>query len=87
MWELAMREINSGLYRENIRLSRPADKDYRLLTAYPPYNEAFLNPDTPEVRRKLFASYEQLENKNWYYKFDEVTVSIQINKDVFYEYS
>lgn len=64
MWELAIREINSSLYEENLKLSRSADKDYRLLTAYSPYNEAFLNPSTPEVRRKLFASYEQLENKN-----------------------
>jgi hypothetical protein len=61
---MAIREINSSLYRENLRLSRSADKDYRLLTAYSPYNEAYINPCTPELRRKLFASYEQLENKN-----------------------
>jgi hypothetical protein len=36
---------------------RPADKDYRLLTAFPPYNVAYLNPNTPEIRRKIFASY------------------------------
>lgn len=47
MWELATREINCSLYEENLWLSRPADKDYRLLTAYPPYNEANLNPSTP----------------------------------------
>ena len=64
MWELAMHEINEDLYRENVGLSRPADKDYRLLTAYPPYTRAYLHPETPEIRRKLFASYEQLENKN-----------------------
>jgi hypothetical protein len=36
---------------------RPADKDYRLLTAFPAYNVAYLNPNTPEIRRKIFASY------------------------------
>ena len=64
MWDLAMHEINNSLYGDNMWLSRPADKDYRLLTAYPPYNEAYFHPNTPEIRKKLFASYEQLENKN-----------------------
>lgn len=64
MWEMATHEINSSIYKENIGLLRPADKDYRLLTAFSPYNEAYLCPNTPELRRKLFASYEQLDNKN-----------------------
>ena len=59
-----MQEINASLYGENMWLSRPVDKDFRLLTAYPPYNAAYINPSTPELRKKLFASYEQLENKN-----------------------
>jgi hypothetical protein len=63
MWELATQEINRSLYAANVGLYKPADKDCRLLTAYPPYNEAYLNPAAPELRRKLFASYEQLENK------------------------
>jgi hypothetical protein len=64
MWDLASQEINNSLYKENIGLLKPVDKDYRLLTAYPPYNEAYLNPSSMEIRRKLFASYEQLDNKN-----------------------
>jgi hypothetical protein len=64
MWDLATSQINEDNYKENINLLRPADKDYRLLTAYPPYNQAYLHPDTPQVRQKLFASYEQLDNKN-----------------------
>lgn len=64
MWELAIREINMSLYGDNTRLSRPVDKNCRLLTAYPPYNQAYYDPATPELRRKLFASYEQLDNKN-----------------------
>jgi hypothetical protein len=55
-----MLEINNNLYGENIWLPKSADKDYRLLTAYPPYNMAYLDPSTPAIRRKLFASYEQL---------------------------
>jgi hypothetical protein len=64
MWDLATSQINEDNYKENINLLRPADKDYRLLTAYPPYNQAYLHPDTPQVRQKLFTSYEQLDNKN-----------------------
>jgi len=43
---------------------KSVEKNYRLLTAYAPYNEAYLHPNTPEIRLKLFASYEQLDNKN-----------------------
>lgn len=64
MWDLATEQINLSNYKENIKLLRPADKDYRLLTAYPPYNQAYLCPNTPQIRQKLFASYEQLDNKN-----------------------
>jgi len=60
MWQYAMNEINRDIYRENLDLFRPADKDYRLLTAFSPYNEAYSNPDTPQKRALLFASYEQI---------------------------
>ena len=63
MWELATQHINTDLYRLNIKLIRGSSKSDRL-TAYPPYNEAYSAPNTPEIRKKLFASYEQLENKN-----------------------
>lgn len=64
MWDLATEQINLNNYKENVSLLRPADKDYRLLTAYLPYNHAYLCPSTPQIRQKLFASYEQLDNKN-----------------------
>lgn len=64
MWELATDRINNNLYQENVELMKPPEKDYRLLTAYAPYNEAYLNPNTPHIRQKLYASYEQLDNKN-----------------------
>jgi len=63
MWELATQEINSHIYRFNTNL-KAIISEYGLLTAYPPYNEAYLHPDTPEIRKKLFVSYEQLDNKN-----------------------
>jgi hypothetical protein len=64
MWDLATQEINNSLYRSNLGLLKPLDKAQRLLTAYPPYNEAYANPSTPEIRKKLFCSYEQLDSKN-----------------------
>jgi len=71
MWQLATQEINTSLYRENIHLfGDSANKSSRLLTAYPPYNEAHANPCTPEIRHKLFISYEQLDNKNWSWVYD-----------------
>ena len=47
MWDLATQEINNSLYRSNLGLLKPLDKTHRLLTAYPPYNEAYANPCTP----------------------------------------
>ena len=65
MWEYATLEINNDIYKDNLDLFRPADKDYRLLTAFSPYNKAYLNPDTPQKRMLLFVYYEQID-KNWY---------------------
>jgi len=47
MWQLATQEINASLYGANLELMKSVDKNFRLLTAYAPYNEAFLNPNTP----------------------------------------
>ena len=40
------------------------EPEITILTAYEPYNEAFLNPKDAVTRNRLFASYEQMENKN-----------------------
>lgn len=64
MWELAKGEIKKHLYQENVWSHQPMGKFYRLMTAYEPYNRAFLLADTYEVRAKLFNSYAQLDNKN-----------------------
>ena len=63
MWNIATHHINADLYSANVKLIQKNGAEGRL-TAFTPYNEAFAAPNTPAIRRKLFASYEQLDNKN-----------------------
>ena len=76
-WKLLNRELISCLFRKHTLYFRQiwakAENEIRhqlysgnpsSLTASPSYNWAYLEGESPQIREKLFSSYEQIDNKN-----------------------
>ena len=60
VWENAVSEIKRDLYKSNNKRKSIGHR----LTAYEPYNQAYIEQKGKKDKEWLFASYEQMENKN-----------------------